>query len=798
MKTKLDRLYESVVLKEKTFELSTDGIDKIYYIARDEKDAINQFKKDFNNKQPKYVIYYDSKDRKDLIESVCKENRNINYKDVGENTHIFVDGKKRGWYGKTIDGSEYMLTLDILSRVKKFKTENGLKSFVQKEFEKYIDVRDAIYGKKESLSPLDRLYESVMSEKLLKLKKIGKNSDGEMMYEDQDGIRWTELELKINKKKYRIESLSESFKFKSPYDIQKFLKSNKNFSKEWSVEDMAAFTKQDVKDVKRLAQNAYAQNLINYNNGKYSSLKESLSAESVALGKLTQKAPNQVGNWKKQKTTFGIIYENEINGKELSIYDEQKIVSPYLDMFYVSYGQGKKWFKTGEEALKFAIDYMNKNKESFSLKEAYKNEDYMKQLQKDIETKLRFPYVKGSISTLGGEASYLFSVSRDEKRNWEQGYIENSDYAKFAIDEPGVCEMISGSLRPAMRKTRFNTNDDLIRKLDSYIKSAKSFWKKESFSKLDVLRERVLEGGPGSGIKGHKTAEEPTQTKPRTKKVDDLPKKSKVKKVADDGFVRNKIHTPQEATVKYHNPEEVKKTIEASKGKLKPQDRQAITDALDKVEKGEDTLGQYSKNGKFTPERQKLHNQIIDKFLTNAKPSENPEIIFLGGVAGSGKSSVVAKAIKDPENYVTIDADEIKKMLPEYKDGGAGGAILTHEESSYLTKQILKAAEEKGANILLDGTLNNLKKYKKLTNIFGKKGYKTKLFATQLPTHKSIERAMARYEHTGRYVPPHLIDKMGQNINSNIHTLKHDVDDYMVFDNDVEMGKEPIRLERYN
>ena len=86
-------------------------------------------------------------------------------------------------------------------------------------------------------------------------------------YEDElmKDLKEIEKEKKERKK---------GFNFSTPYDIQKFLKSNKDFAKEWSVEDMAAFTNQNVKVVKRLGQNAYARNLVYYNNGKYSSLED--------------------------------------------------------------------------------------------------------------------------------------------------------------------------------------------------------------------------------------------------------------------------------------------------------------------------------------------------------------------------------------------------------------------------------------------------------------------------------------------------------------------------------------------
>lgn len=146
------------------------------------------------------------------------------------------------------------------------------------------------------------------------------------------------------------------FKFTSPYDIQKFLKSNKNFSKEWSVEDMAAFTKQDVKDVKRLAQNAYAQNLVKYNNGKYSLLKESISE----TWRVTSNTSKNI-RWKNSDDTKFVFVVYDLNvpfGRNDGSY--YFMVKDNQDILVIKKGLTK------DQAIKYAKDYMNNNKESIS------------------------------------------------------------------------------------------------------------------------------------------------------------------------------------------------------------------------------------------------------------------------------------------------------------------------------------------------------------------------------------------------------------------------------------------------
>lgn len=161
----VDKLYERV-FAEKTFELSTDGIDKVYYIARNEKDAINQFKKDFNNKQPKYVIYYDSKDRKDLIESFQEKftQQEVNLMSQLLQTLGFNQMAKDIKKVKTDE--EFLKYLAVVRRdmVKRLSSNPDNKDKIKKVIDLTDKVAKSVQSRKESLSRLDKLHESVCKE----------------------------------------------------------------------------------------------------------------------------------------------------------------------------------------------------------------------------------------------------------------------------------------------------------------------------------------------------------------------------------------------------------------------------------------------------------------------------------------------------------------------------------------------------------------------------------------------------------------------------------------------------------
>lgn len=172
-----------------------------------------------------------------------------------------------------------------------------------------------------------------------------------------------------------------------------------------------------------------------------------------------------------------------------------------------------------------------------------------------------------------------------------------------------------------------------------------------------------------------------------------------------------------------------------------------------------DSLAKYTRaDGTLTPEREALHQQIIDHILAGVtKPEGKPVATFFGGGPASGKSS-----LKGPANAAKIDPDEIKGMLPEYqamiKAGDPMAAAYSHEESSALSKKVMAAARSKGVNFILDGTGDSA--YSKMAgkvNAARAAGYEVhgKYVTVDIPT--AITRAEERAKTTGRMVAPSVI-----------------------------------------
>ena len=148
----------------------------------------------------------------------------------------------------------------------------------------------------------------------------------------------------------------------------------------------------------------------------------------------------------------------------------------------------------------------------------------------------------------------------------------------------------------------------------------------------------------------------------------------------------------------------------------------------DAITKGKDSMWEHlvpdGKGGwKISPERQKLYDKIVKEHLKGVTPTGNPTFTLMGGGGGSGKGTILKNQIaldqstefgvRIPEsNFVRVDPDEIKAMLPEFDELLFAGrkdesASYTHEESSAIAKIVQRQAFSRGLDVLLDGTGNS-------------------------------------------------------------------------------------------
>jgi hypothetical protein len=179
--------------------------------------------------------------------------------------------------------------------------------------------------------------------------------------------------------------------------------------------------------------------------------------------------------------------------------------------------------------------------------------------------------------------------------------------------------------------------------------------------------------------------------------------------------------------------------------------------------KGVDTQKVHiGKDGKYTPERAKLHEAIITHFMRGSQAQRNPEAVFTAGGAASGKAGLAGQA-KDstgkldpsvnlpiPKGSVYVNPDDIKAMLPEHQRMQEEGrsdvaASATHEESGDIARQLTAQAMSAKRNVVIDGTGNaKVGKFGDKLRTAKESGYKVTARYAHLPLETAKEREVQR------------------------------------------------------
>jgi predicted ABC-type ATPase len=287
-------------------------------------------------------------------------------------------------------------------------------------------------------------------------------------------------------------------------------------------------------------------------------------------------------------------------------------------------------------------------------------------------------------------------------------------------------------------------------------------------------------------------AEDEYPKEPAKKPDEEEPEKGKAPEAE---FKRTTVMKPEEAVAKYHNPAKVQQAVKDAGRRVPKEKLRDFFAVQNEVSNGKDSKNAYFKDGKYTPERAALHDEIKKKILKDVPSSDTPVCVMFGGVGGSGKSTL-AKDMRASGKFVYINADDVKSELPEYTEKGIGGAMYTHEESSDVADSIMEHCIKNRIPFILDATLKTGDRYKKIITEIKKLGFKTQIIATHIPTHEAIKRAVDRYERSGRYVPPEYIASSGPKVIGSINELKHLVDDYKIYDTDVPKGEPFKRIEK--
>jgi predicted ABC-type ATPase len=158
-----------------------------------------------------------------------------------------------------------------------------------------------------------------------------------------------------------------------------------------------------------------------------------------------------------------------------------------------------------------------------------------------------------------------------------------------------------------------------------------------------------------------------------------------------------------------------------------------------------------------------------------------------------------------PKGTVVIDSDEIKKRLPEFaatqKKGGAiaeAAAGYVHEESSYLSKRLMRETAQRRYHTMLDGTGDNsVRSLQKKVQQMSDRGMKVKAKYATADIETALERNYQRFLKTKRLVPAEYVRDVHRNVSKVVPEAieKGIFDDFELYD--MNQSGQAIRVANY-
>lgn len=218
----------------------------------------------------------------------------------------------------------------------------------------------------------------------------------------------------------------------------------------------------------------------------------------------------------------------------------------------------------------------------------------------------------------------------------------------------------------------------------------------------------------------------------------------------------------------------------------------------------------------YLSDRKKMQDNIVKKLSESGSvQTKNNEIFYTGkvdknkrldiviGLPASGKSSAITNVISKEAHSMVLDNDEVKKLIPEYKDGWGTGIV--HMESKKINRKILNNAFEEGKNIVLPKVGGYADEIISIIKEAKEKDYTVNLHYVELNRNIAVLRLLNRFITDGRFISPRTVyqddnEIDGNKINKTFKCIVKNgiIDGYSHWDNNVEKGCPPKLINSYN
>lgn len=133
---------------------------------------------------------------------------------------------------------------------------------------------------------------------------------------------------------------------------------------------------------------------------------------------------------------------------------------------------------------------------------------------------------------------------------------------------------------------------------------------------------------------------------------------------------------------------------------------------------------------------------------------ERKAVIVIGPPA-AGKSTIANELARRLRAAIP-DADEAKKIMPEY-DGGMGSNAV-HEESSFLTGYVTEELKRSGENMVIPKVGGSEKSIAGLTAALKEWGYTVDTVLMDVEPTEAFRRMIGRFVSSGRLIPPRYFE----------------------------------------
>lgn len=191
---------------------------------------------------------------------------------------------------------------------------------------------------------------------------------------------------------------------------------------------------------------------------------------------------------------------------------------------------------------------------------------------------------------------------------------------------------------------------------------------------------------------------------------------------------------------------------------------------------GEDSaiVQKLAKGGRLSEEEKQQVRAAADA----DRGGDPPDVLFTAGGPASGKTTTLEENPDfKPSNAVEVDPDQLKEQLPEYAELRAArdhyAASAVHPESGDLAARLAHEAQDLRLNTVIDGTGDSDPgQFVKQLQRKHDSGYDVRVLYANTPTREAIQRAVARAEETGRYVPVPAVREQHTKVSRNFSEVE--------------------------